>query len=104
MTTFGERLKAERIRLGFKQNDFAEKVGVTVQSQIRYENDKSSPDESYLAKALALEFDVVFLLSGKRTEPAGLLEGESEFIELYRKMDSQEKRDALKMVMLGFSK
>ena len=95
MITFGGRLKAERMRLGFKQNDFADKVGVTVQSQIRYESEKSSPDADYLACVLALGGDVVFLLTGERSRPSGLSAEEDSLLTSYRYLSSEDSRKAL---------
>lgn len=95
MTLLGERLKHERKRLGFKQNDFAEKVGVTVQSQIRYEGDKSSPDAEYLAKVLALGGDVIYLLTGEYSKPSGLNDDEDGLLKSYRYLYSKESRQAL---------
>ncbi|MDO9177459.1 MAG: helix-turn-helix transcriptional regulator [Agitococcus sp.] len=95
MTLFGGRLKTERMRLGFKQNDFADKVGVTVQSQIRYESDKSSPDADYLEKVLALGGDVIFLLTGERSKPSGLNEDEEKLLISYRYLTTDDSRKVL---------
>jgi transcriptional regulator with XRE-family HTH domain len=102
MTFLGERLKHERKRLGFKQNDFAEKVGVTVQSQIRYEGDKSSPDADYLAKVLALGGDVIYLLTGAYSKPSGLNDDEDGLLKSYRYMTSEDSRKALLRVATAF--
>jgi len=95
MTLFGERLKHERKRLGFKQNDFAEKVGVTVQSQIRYEGDKSTPDADYLEKVMALGGDVIYLLTGEYSKPSGLNDDEDRLLNSYRYLCSDESRQTL---------
>lgn len=95
MILFGERLKHERKRLGFKQNDFAENVGVTVQSQIRYESDKSTPDANYLERVLALGGDVIYLLTGEYTKPLGLSNDEDRLLQSYRYLSSDDNRQAL---------
>lgn len=95
MTLLSERLKHERKRLGFKQNDFAEKVGVTVQSQIRYESDKSTPDANYLSKVLALGGDVIYLLTGEYAKPLGLSDEEDRLLQSFRYLSCDDNRQAL---------
>lgn len=64
MPLFGERLRAERERLGLGQQEMAEKCGVTMRSQRNYEKGERQPDAAYLAAFTALGGDVLFLLTG----------------------------------------
>lgn len=64
MSEIGERLKAERKKLGDSQVIFAEKCGVTKASQINYEKGKRQPDAFYLLKAAELGADINFILTG----------------------------------------
>lgn len=76
MATIGERLQQERKRLGLNQTDFGVACGGSKASQIRYEADERSPDGNYLARAMAIGADVLFILSGRKT-PLGVTEPES---------------------------
>lgn len=71
MTTFFERLKEERLRLGLSQPAFGELVGVGKPAQIRYEKGERSPDSDYLQAAAAAGCDVLYLLTGRREPKAG---------------------------------
>ena len=63
--TFGEKVKAERTKLGLTQEELAAKVGVTVRVICSYENDKSRQrgTERYKKLAEALNVNVNHLLS-----------------------------------------
>lgn len=64
MPLFGERLRAERERLGLGQQEMAEKCGVTMRSQRNYEKGERQPDAAYLAAFTAIGGDVLYLLTG----------------------------------------
>ena len=51
--TFGEKVKAERTKLGLNQDELAEKIGVTRRVICSYENDKSRPRGTERYKKLA---------------------------------------------------
>lgn len=63
--TFGEKVKAERTKLGLNQNELAEKIGVTRRVICSYENDKSRPRgmDRYKKLAEALNLNLNYLLS-----------------------------------------
>lgn len=61
MTSFGERLKAERIRLGKTQVEFSEMGCVSKGSQLAYEKDTVSPTADYLMRLGQLGVDIHFL-------------------------------------------
>ncbi|HCL4186267.1 TPA: helix-turn-helix domain-containing protein [Pseudomonas aeruginosa] len=63
---FGERLRAERERLGFSQQEFADICGVTMRTQRNYEKGDRQPDASYLAALTKAGGDVLFVLTGLR--------------------------------------
>lgn len=58
--TFGEKVKAERTKLGMSQDELAAKIGVTRRIIGSYENDKSRPrgTERYKKLAEALNVNV----------------------------------------------
>lgn len=64
----GERLKMAREDLGFSQKDLAEKCGVTMRSQRNYEKGERQPDAAYLAALAALGADVLYVLTGQRSQ------------------------------------
>lgn len=59
-----DRLKEERGRLLMSQADFAEKAGVSRNTQVRYESGKTGPSTAYLETIKALGVDVDFVLFG----------------------------------------
>ena len=63
--TFGEKVKAERTKLGLNQDELAEKIGVTRRVICSYENDKSRPRgmDRYKKLAEALNLNLNYLLS-----------------------------------------
>ena len=66
MTTFFNRLREERTRLGLSQSAFGDLVGVGKPAQIRYEKGERSPDGDYLQAAAAAGCDVLYILTGRR--------------------------------------
>ena len=69
--TLGMRIAAYRKQKGMKQDDLAEKLGVSPQAVSKWENDQTCPDISLLPKlAELLGVSVDELLSGKTTELA----------------------------------
>ena len=66
-TTLGKRIAALRREKGLKQDELAEKLGVSAQAVSKWENDQTCPDISLLpslAKILGVTVDE--LLSGKQ--------------------------------------
>lgn len=70
MSSIGERLRAERDRLGLNQGAFGEIGGVNRNTQANYEKDDRSPDATYLAAVAAAGVDVLYVLTGQRTPQA----------------------------------
>ncbi|MBN8518744.1 MAG: helix-turn-helix transcriptional regulator [Candidatus Accumulibacter sp.] len=64
MSTFSERLREERKRLGLSQTEFAKAVGVHLNTQSRYEKGHTEPDMAYLEAISQAGVDVVYVLSG----------------------------------------
>lgn len=67
MLNIGDRLKAERLRLGFNQSDFAERAGVSKTTQFNYEKNDRSPDADYLAEIGKAGVDLMYVLTGQRS-------------------------------------
>ena len=76
--TFGEKIKAERKKLGLTQIELGERIGVTNRVITSYENGKSFPRtrEAYKKIADALGVNVNYLLSD---DDAFVMEAEEQF-------------------------
>ena len=71
MSTYGERLKHERLRLKLTQAQMADAGGVKRQAQGCYERDVSLPRAPYLAAITLLGVDVLFIITGRPTLQIG---------------------------------
>ncbi len=67
MLCIGARLREERERLGYSQNDLAELAGLTRNSQVNYEGGKRQPDAAYLSAIAGHGADVTYILTGQRS-------------------------------------
>ncbi len=81
--SFGTRLAEERKRLGLKQAEFADLVGTDVPKQSLYENDRRELRADYLARLAQADIDIVYVLTGLRSEGEWLAEGPSELLSCY---------------------
>lgn len=97
MNTIGERLKAERMRLGFNQTEFAAVGGVQRRAQVFYEQDERRPDAGYLLAVSRLGVDVQFIVTGTPSVQA-LSEDEALLLEGFRKLDVKNKARVLGVV------
>lgn len=75
----GERLRAERHRLGMAQADFGLRCGVTKTTQFNYEAGDRTPHAEYLAVADALGVDTHYVVTGR-----GAKAGDHEFVVIPR--------------------
>jgi transcriptional regulator with XRE-family HTH domain len=80
---FGARLAEERKRLGLKQAEFAALVGTDVPKQSLYENDRRELRADYLARLADARVDVVYVLTGQRSEGAWLSTGASDLLTAF---------------------
>jgi transcriptional regulator with XRE-family HTH domain len=103
LLNIGERLREERIRLGFNQADFAAFAGVAKTSQFNYEKGDRSPDAVYLAAVAEKGVDVLYVVIGQRmpvVEPT--LSGEEvEMVEHVRSLDDDDK-EAVRRLLRAF--
>lgn len=100
MLNIGERLKEERVRLGYNQADFAAVAGVAKTSQFNYEKGERSPDAEYLAAAAAIGLDVLYVVTGVRTPlpVEGFSADEVALVAQYRQLSPGDQFGAAKMV------
>lgn len=96
----GERLKEERVRLGYNQGDFAAIAGVAKTSQFNYEKGERSPDAAYLAAVAEKGVDVLYVVTGRRTpEASSSFNGdEIDLVEHYRQLPEGDRQHTHKMV------
>jgi transcriptional regulator with XRE-family HTH domain len=99
MSSFFERLKEERERLGFNQEAFGAIGGVKRVAQGNYEKGDRSPDVGYLAAIAKVGADVQYIVTGARSAP--IAGEEALLLEGFRQMDSETKRRTLAMVYGG---
>lgn len=71
MSTYGERLKHERLRLKLTQAQMAHAGGVKRQAQGFYERDVTLPRAPYLAAITLLGVDVLYIITGRHTLQIG---------------------------------
>ncbi len=86
ISTIGERLRAERERLGFSQEAMAAIADVTRKTFGGYESDTRSPDALALAAWARAGLDLLFVVTGSRdySPPPPLSRDELELVDLYR--------------------
>lgn len=107
MPLLGERLREERERLGFPQQDLAEECGVTMRSQRNYEKGERQPDAAYLVAFTALGGDVLYVLTGQRSNaraPAHLPSDEQLLLETYRGLTAPARKKLLAELLTGGKK
>lgn len=90
----GARLCSERKRCGMTQDQAAAKCGVVKRTQANYEAGASDATASYLSRAWAIGFDVLYILTGSRQTVISvpLDHEESQMVERYRKIPSRDQR------------
>ena len=60
----GQRLQAQRKKLGLTQKALAEQLGVHTNTQSKYESGDRMPDADYVSRANALGLDMGYVLGG----------------------------------------
>lgn len=83
IVTIGERLRAERERLGLSQEDFAARAGAHRKSQGNYESGVRAPDATYLAAIAAAGADVLYIITGRREPQSAPAAGQESKLDPY---------------------
>ena len=68
MSTYGSRLKQERLRLCLTQKQLASAGGVGRHAQGFYERDITQPRADYLAAITLVGIDVLYIITGHHTQ------------------------------------
>lgn len=100
MPNFSERLRTERERLVLSQQALAEKCGVTARSQRNYESGERNPDSAYLAAIAAAGADVLYILTGQRTEGAAADPAEQVLLDSYRRCSAPARTNLIQTAAL----
>lgn len=90
MSTIGERLRQERVRLDINQMEFGSCGGVLKQTQLKYEKGDRFPDAVYLEAISKAGADVQYILTGHRSQ-LGFTADELALILKIRKLRSSQK-------------
>ena len=101
LNTFsGYRLKEERQRLGLKQEELAEIMGIRREMLSNYENGKTTPSGETLAGFAHAGLNVNYLLTGERNPvfQKVLTAREETLIDNYRNADEEGKKAAYKIL------
>ncbi len=81
--SYGTQLAEERKRLGLKQAGFGDLVGTDVPKQSLYENGRRELRADYLARLTEADVDILYILTGRRSEGAWLGPGPRELLSAY---------------------
>lgn len=104
--SIGKRLRDERERLGLSQPTFAAVAGTTKQTLFSWETGKTAPDGFQLAALSAAGADVLYILTGQRSQPvppqALLPEGDRILLDNFHAAPPQV-RDGVKTTLGAFA-
>ncbi|MGZ9712545.1 helix-turn-helix domain-containing protein [Glaciimonas sp. GNP009] len=93
----GERLREERDRLEFTQQEMADRMGVRREMSSKYERGQAVPGGDALSAFAAVGGDVQYVLTGLRSSNA-LAPDEAELLAGYRGLDIRAKANMLGML------
>ncbi|NMY88959.1 helix-turn-helix domain-containing protein [Pseudomonas oryzihabitans] len=96
----GDRLRDERLRLGYTQGDFAQAGGVNRNTQGSYERGERYPDTAYLLGVAGIGVDVGYVVTGQKAAVAesSLNEVEQELLGYFRTVSDYNKETIRRMV------
>ncbi|WP_339844341.1 helix-turn-helix domain-containing protein [uncultured Halopseudomonas sp.] len=100
----GERLRAERKRLGFSQTEFAELAGSSKHAQINWEKGVAAPNALALRAWAEEGLDVLFVVLGTQpgVKPRGDLPPDEQLLlESYRGMAAKTRKELLAEMLTG---
>ncbi|KJZ07802.1 hypothetical protein TW85_24720 [Marinomonas sp. S3726] len=102
MNDFGGRLREERERLGFSQEQLGAIGGVKKLAQLKYEKGERKPDVGYLSAVEKVGVDYVFVISGKRRDlPSTIPTDEQLLLDVYRSLSLVKRREILAALLQG---
>lgn len=103
MSTIGDRLREERKRLGYNQEDFAAIAGVTRRPYAEWESSNTAPTAMQLALIAAAGADVRYIVTGDCDVPAPdvLSADERSLLALFRAAPLTVKAAAIGALQSG---
>lgn len=87
----GDRLREERERAGYTQEQFGEMLGVKKVAQYNYERGERVPDARYLGLAADNGVDVLYVLTGERHDNVARGNIELGVLQRFRKAKETER-------------
>lgn len=93
----GERLREERLRLNFKQEDLAEKAGTSKNSLAAYELGRTPINAMLLLILQDLGVDVAYVVTGRRTS-GGLSAADAQLFNMLGKLSLRERAAVFNLV------
>lgn len=97
----GERLREERERLKLSQPSFGEAGGVMRGAQIKYEGGSRVPDAEYLKRVAAIGADVLYIITGERSENTATTPMELSYLRICRALPDNSARMAGNAALVG---
>lgn len=94
MDEIGKRLKEERARLKLTQLKFAAIGGILANAQLKYEQGLRSPSALYLARLSEAGVDVLYVVTGKRSQKAD----ETDFALLLNLLPTRERNMVTELI------
>lgn len=91
----GDRLREERERFGLSQEAMGMHGGVRKQAQHMYESGARRPDSDYLERIAAAGADVLYILTGQRSQPLASAPDEEMLMGAYRRASLAQKQAIL---------
>ncbi len=86
MPQIADRLKSQREALGLSQQALAERCGISARSQRNYESGERVPDADYLNAVAAAGGDVLYVVTGVRSEAHARLASVRTAAEMAKKL------------------
>lgn len=93
----GERLRDERVRLGLKQEQLAERAGISKNSLGAYERGATAMNVALLLVFQDLKIDIGYVLTGRRTDRS-LDTATAQLIEMVGKLSVRERQAIFNLV------
>lgn len=91
---FAKRIKQERLRLGFTQQQIADKCGVSREMWGRYERGLAVANCELLFSLFSLEWDILYIISGIRD----LEKIDYDILKQLKSCDEESKKAILKLL------
>lgn len=96
---FGERLKQERERLDFSQQEFSELIGLSPNTQRAYEKGKVTLNLGYLQTVERLGVNTMYVLAGRLEQENCLTPEEFQLVTTYRALATRQRHSLVRIAV-----